>query len=78
LNINCGILKNLVEVKSISQLTAEKEAHVNKDSLKTMSTPISLGHGPELDRIASKYPDIFCGRVRGIIGNDIFVNSANI
>jgi hypothetical protein len=59
---------NNVEVQSMSHLTSEKEVDNNEDAQKKMNTPISLGHGPELDRIASKYPDIFCGRVRGMAG----------
>jgi len=29
---------------------------------------ISLGHGPELDEIANRYPNVFCDKIRGMTG----------
>ena len=31
-----------------------------------MSPEIKLGHGKTLDIVASKYPEVFCGKIRGI------------
>ena len=30
------------------------------------SPEIKLGHGKDLDIVASKYPEVFCGKIRGI------------
>jgi hypothetical protein len=31
-----------------------------------MSPEIKLGHGKTLNIVASKYPEVFCGKIRGI------------
>jgi hypothetical protein len=31
-----------------------------------ISPEIKLGHGKTLDIVASKYPEVFCGKIRGI------------
>ena len=45
-----------------------KPSSVANASTAPPSQQIPLGHGPELDEIASRYPNVFCDQIRGITG----------
>ena len=34
---------------------------------------ITLGHGPELDKIANRYPNVFCDKIRGMTGEPAMI-----
>ena len=52
----------------VSTLDADQTTSVANTSAAPLPQRISLGHGPELDEIASRYPNVFCDQIRGMTG----------
>ena len=52
----------------VSTLDTDQTASVANTSAAPLPQRISLGHGPELDEIASRYPNVFCDQIRGMTG----------